>query len=66
MDVSQIRILRKRRGLRQVDLAVELQISQPFVSQLEAGRVKPSQLMQRKLIGSLLPIEEITGIAEEG
>ena len=49
MKVNRIRSLRESRGLQQKELAIELGISQPTVSDWEAGRKVPSAKSTMKM-----------------
>lgn len=39
-----IREIRKRKGLRQIDLAKEMKVSQSYISAVENGREKPTPM----------------------
>lgn len=48
-----IRARRLERGLTLVDLAAKVQLSQPFLSQIENGRARPSMMSLYRVAGAL-------------
>ena len=48
-----VRALRKRKGLRQTDLAQLANISQPLVAKIESGERKPSVKVAKRIAAVL-------------
>ena len=65
--MNRIRELREERGLQQKELAIELGISQPTVSDWEAGRKTPSAKSTLKLAKFFeVSVEYLLGIKDRG
>ncbi len=62
---SAIRALRRERGLTLVQLAAATELSQPFLSQLELGRSRPSMRSLFRIAGALGTTQQaLLGLAE--
>lgn len=48
-----IKVIRKKRGLKQVQLADRLGITNIYLCKIEAGRADPSQKLLRRIAGEL-------------
>lgn len=60
---NRIRILRKKLGLTQEELALKAKLSQPYLSQLEKGTFDPTAPMIVKLAVALeVSADELLGI----
>lgn len=59
-NLTEFKIMRLRKGLKQVELAKQLDMSQQAVSQWESGRSKPPVNILRKLANALeVDVEEL-------
>ena len=53
MSLSPIKVARMREGLRQIDVAREVGVSESQLSKIETGRVEPDEALLRKIAGAL-------------
>ena len=57
-DIKDIKQIRKKLGLTQVDLAKRADVSQSLVAKIESGRVEPSYTNVRKIFDALSSVED--------
>lgn len=60
MTLSPIKLARMKRGLRQMDVAGAVGISESKLSRIETGRMEPDNILLGKIAGALnVPAEEL-------
>ena len=52
-SLSRIKLVRMHRGLRQVDVARRIEVSESYLSKIETGRVTPSDVLLDKIAEAL-------------
>ena len=49
MNISKMKLIRMQQGLRQFDVSRVVGISEPYLSKIETGRVRPSENLLQKI-----------------